>query len=302
MSKVGVQSPSLVSIIIPTYNHAKYLKIALDSVVSQDYTNWEAVVINNYSTDNTEEVVRSFYDDRIKLVNYKNNGIIGASRNVGISFSKGEWVAFLDSDDVWCPKKLSICMSFVDADVELIAHALHWIGDLDRIVHPGPAKRAKFSGLLYQGSCLTPSGVMVRKTELEKVGLFTEDPEIVGAEDYHLWLKLAQNKINMKFILGVYGQYRIHKGNESKNIERLLNANLKIMTEFEIVQNDNFGEIAKKRLRYATIYYGAARGFQLNKQYKKSLKYVAISFIKWPFLYKNYIVLLLVAYGIIFQK
>ena len=74
------------------------------------------------------------------------------------------------------------------------------------------------------------------------------------------------------------------------------------MTEFEIVQNDNFGEIAKKRLRYATIYYGAARGFQLNKQYKKSLKYVAISFIKWPFLYKNYIVLLLVAYGIIFQK
>ena len=302
MSKVGALNQLLVSVVIPTYNHAKYLKIALDSVVNQDYKNWEAIVINNYSNDNTEDVVRSFCDDRIKLINYKNNGIIGASRNKGILFSKGEWIAFLDSDDAWCAEKLSACMSFLGKEVGLISHGLHWIGDLDRVVHPGHAKRAEFTRLLYEGSCLTPSGVIVKKTELEKVGLFTEDAEIVGAEDYHLWLKLAKNKTKMKFIEGVYGQYRIHNGNESKNIERLLRANLKIMAEFKNKENINFREKIKERVRYATIYYGAARGFQLNKQYKKSIKFLLISFLKWPFLYKNYIVGVLLAYQFLLQR
>jgi glycosyltransferase involved in cell wall biosynthesis len=302
VSKLSTLNQPLVSIVIPTYNHAKYLKIALDSVVSQEYTNWEALVINNYSSDNTEDVVRSFSDSRIKLINYKNNGIIGASRNLGISLAKGEWIAFLDSDDAWFPEKLLACISFLDDEVGLISHALHWIGDLDRIVYSGPAKRAKFSRLLYEGSCLTPSGVIVRKTELEKVGLFTEDAEIVGAEDYHLWLKLAKNGTKMKFIEGVYGQYRVHKGNESKNIERLLNANLKIMAEFKAVKNTVFREKLNERVRYAIIYYGAARGFQLNKQYKKSINYLFKSILKWPFLYKNYLVLIILSYAILFQK
>ena len=90
-----------VSIVIPTYNHGYFLKKCLQSVIDQTLTDWEAIVINNFSEDNTIDVVNSFHDPRIHLVNFKNNGIIAASRNEGIKISNADLIAFLDSDDSW---------------------------------------------------------------------------------------------------------------------------------------------------------------------------------------------------------
>ena len=89
-----VQVPAMsnqpfVTVVIPTFNHAKLLRRALDSVVAQTFDNWEAIVINNFSTDETIEVVESYQDDRIKLINFKNNGVIAASRNQGIKNARG---------------------------------------------------------------------------------------------------------------------------------------------------------------------------------------------------------------------
>ena len=89
----------LVSVVIPTYNHARYLARALQSVLDQTYTNWEAIVIDNHSTDNTDEVMASFADSRITLLKIHNNGVIAASRNIGIRAANSEWITFLDSDD-----------------------------------------------------------------------------------------------------------------------------------------------------------------------------------------------------------
>ena len=91
----------LVSVIIPTYNQAHYLVRALQSVLDQTYINWEAIVIDNYSTDNTDEVMADFADPSVTYLKIHNNGVIAASRNEGIRAAKGEWVAFLDSDDWW---------------------------------------------------------------------------------------------------------------------------------------------------------------------------------------------------------
>ena len=104
-----------VSVVIPTFNHAKFLKKALDSVVAQTFQNWEAVVVNNFSTDNTIEVVNSFADPRIKLFNFSNNGVIAASRNHGLKEAAGDFIAFLDSDDVWYPNKLQKCVEQASA-------------------------------------------------------------------------------------------------------------------------------------------------------------------------------------------
>jgi glycosyltransferase involved in cell wall biosynthesis len=90
----------LVSVVIPTYNHARYLGRALQSVLDQTYKNWEAIVIDNHSTDNTAELIASFADQRITYLKIHNNGVIAASRNAGIRAAKGEWLAFLDSDDL----------------------------------------------------------------------------------------------------------------------------------------------------------------------------------------------------------
>ena len=94
------------SIVIPTYNCADYLKRALNSVFSQTYQNFEVIVVDNSSTDNTDVVLESFNEKKITVIKVHNKGIIAYSRNKGIEFSKGEWIAFLDSDDVWLPTKL----------------------------------------------------------------------------------------------------------------------------------------------------------------------------------------------------
>ena len=96
------------SVILPTYNRAKFIEGAITSVLNQDYLNWELIIIDNFSKDNTQEIVEKFNDKRIKYIKYKNNGIIAKSRNYGIKLSKGNYLAFLDSDDWWYSKKLTI--------------------------------------------------------------------------------------------------------------------------------------------------------------------------------------------------
>ncbi|EMO04349.1 glycosyltransferase-like protein, family 2 domain protein, partial [Leptospira interrogans serovar Icterohaemorrhagiae str. Verdun HP] len=96
----------LVSVVIPTYNHSDFLKLSLASVINQTYLNWEAIVIDNHSNDNTDEVVSSFGNSKVRLTKIKNNGVISVSRNLGIKEAKGDWISFLDSDDLWFPNKL----------------------------------------------------------------------------------------------------------------------------------------------------------------------------------------------------
>ena len=103
-----------VSVVIPTYNHAKFLGRALQSVLDQTYPSWEALVIDNHSQDDTNEVVKSFDDPRIRLLKIHNHGVIAASRNLGMREANGEWIAFLDSDDFWYPKKLETIMTAID--------------------------------------------------------------------------------------------------------------------------------------------------------------------------------------------
>jgi glycosyltransferase involved in cell wall biosynthesis len=103
-----------VSVIIPTYNRANYLKKSIQSVVSQTIKDIEIIVINNYSTDNTLEVINSFYDQRIQIINFKNDGVIARSRNKGLVQSTGKYIAFLDDDDIWCPDKLELQIKYLE--------------------------------------------------------------------------------------------------------------------------------------------------------------------------------------------
>ena len=96
----------VITVVIPTYNHAHFLRQALKSLQEQTIQEWEAVVVNNFSEDNTVEVVASFHDQRIRLTNFRNHGIIGASRNEGARQARADIIAFLDSDDTWFSRKL----------------------------------------------------------------------------------------------------------------------------------------------------------------------------------------------------
>ena len=100
------------SVIVPTFNRSKLLRRAIQSVFQQTYDNWELIIIDNYSEDNSLEVISSFDQSKIKLLQIKNNGVIGTSRNLGIKNAKGNYLAFLDSDDWWKKNKLQTSLSF----------------------------------------------------------------------------------------------------------------------------------------------------------------------------------------------
>ena len=112
----------LVSIVIPTYNQSEFLRQAIDCIINQTYGSWEAIVVNNFSTDETISVVEGFNDPRVSLINFSNDGVIARSRNLAISRARGEFVAFLDSDDLWEPTKLERSVERLKSGADLVCH------------------------------------------------------------------------------------------------------------------------------------------------------------------------------------
>lgn len=215
-----------VSVVIPTYNHAHFLGRALKSVLDQGYTNWEAIVIDNHSQDNTDAIVLAFKDPRISLLKIHNKGVIAASRNMGILAAKGEWVAFLDSDDLWYPQKLEIAVNEIqeDASIDVCSTDEVLVDETTgrrRLLKYGPYCSDFYRVLLVEGNLLSPSATLVRRDLLiSRDILFREDNEFVTAEDYDLWLRLANAGAKFKFINSVQGEYSIHSINSSGQIER----------------------------------------------------------------------------------
>lgn len=292
----------VVTVVIPTYNQAHFLREALVSLRAQTFPDWEAVIVNNFSDDDTVDVVESFSDLRMVLKNFRNKGIISASRNRGIALARGRYVAFLDSDDTWYPEKLAKCIAHFDNGVGLVCHGLRWIGVQERDVFCGPEQCATFDVLLNSGNCITPSATVVVKDLLESVGCFSEDPAIVTAEDYHLWIKLTQAGIKMYFIKEILGQYRIHSGNQSSSVMRQLYADLHVFNEF--LPNENSYSLKKQvrvRRRYCIAYYGAGRAMQRNGKLEQSWKLLFRGILYWPFFMKSYAAIIFGVVGVVKQ-
>jgi len=185
-----VVSQPLVSVIIPTFNRAWCLRAAIDSVWSQTYTNFELIVVDDGSTDNTKALL-SLYEG-ITVIYQENQGV-SAARNRGIAASKGELLAFLDSDDLWQPEKLASQVLFFTQhyDAMICQTEEIWIRNGRRIFPR--SKHKKESGYFFERSldlCLvSPSAVMMKRQLFDDVGLF--DEKLPACEDYDLWLRIG---------------------------------------------------------------------------------------------------------------
>ena len=293
----------LVSVVIPTFNHAPLLKRALDSVVAQTYSDWEAIVINNFSTDETIDVVNSFKDNRIRLVNFKNNGIIAASRNQGIKLAQGKFVAFLDSDDNWYPKKLERCIDHAMHGATLVCHGEIWINsDLStRAVMYGPVSRADYQSLLFRGNCISTSTTFIETELLRSVNGFDESTEIVTAEDYDLWIRLAATKPTTVFIPEILGEFHRLSNSASSAVLRNLSSEKAVLRKHFAEQPASVLTRLRQRHRLAIADYGAAR--QLTSQPVQALKLFASSIRLSPFVFKIYpAVLILIFISLIRYK
>lgn len=289
-----------VSVVIPTYNRAQLLREALASVRAQTFTDWEAVVVNNHSVDDTVDTVLRFEDPRIRLVNFRNHGVIAASRNVGIGMARGPIVAFLDSDDRWHPTKLERCLQALTDEVDVVGHGLVYArnGRVWKTRMTGPARLATYAELLYTGNCLATSAVLVRKRCLERVSGFTEAPEHVGAEDYDLWIRLAKDGARFAFVDELLGEYRVHGENFSREALRCIAAQFAVIERhFAEVTAASAWERLRRRKRRALVFYTAGRGLQDDGKWVDALRMYGKGALTFPFIAKLYVAALLTVCG-----
>lgn len=206
----------VVSVIIPSYNHAHLIGRALQSLIDQTYTQWEAIIVDNQSHDNTHDVIKQYDDPRIYTIKVNNHGVIAVSRNVGILQARGEWIAFLDSDDWWTKDKIELCMQYDNDNSDLIYHDLCIVGNRKGLFYKKKIKGRKIKhptliDLLINGNPIANSSVVVRKKLFTMLGGINESKEMIAAEDYNTWLRIAEISDKFVYIPKFLGYYLIHK-------------------------------------------------------------------------------------------
>jgi len=267
VEKLMSNTNPVVSVIIPTYNQADLLKKSLQSLLDQTFPDWEAIVIDNNSEDDTKEIVENLQDHRIIYKTIHNQGIIAASRNLGIHCAKGDYIAFLDSDDLWYPSKLSECLKEMQQGKEIVCHRL-WIrkdGILQNKLIPTPPHQNFYKTLLYKGnSVIATSAVMMKKQCFDRCGVFSEDPGMATAEDYELWLRLTKSNIRWGFISEVLGEYTVHSKNASSNVKRQMLAEEKVvMKYFKENESPHIDErLSYRKRRVMIVFHAGMRVWQ----------------------------------------
>ena len=179
-----------VSVVIPTYNRADYILEAIESVMSQTYRDFEIVVVDDGSTDDTAAIIRAEFSDKV-IYHYQPNRGVSHARNTGINIAKGNWIAFLDSDDEWLPEKLQVQLKTLQKhpDHQFCHTNEIWIRNGVRV--NSMVKHNKSGGYIFD-KCLalcviSPSSVLMRKSIFQQIGMFDEN--LPACEDYDYWLR-----------------------------------------------------------------------------------------------------------------
>ncbi len=212
-----------VSVIVPTYNRVHMVTEAIDSILNQTFKDFELIIVDNYSSDDTESIVKSYVDKRIRYFRNQNNGLVSVNRNYGIEKSHGEYIAFLDDDDLWLPEKLEKQVELLDSNKELaLVYSDCYIIDGDGSLRENtyfhgirPFRENVFNELL-KGNFIPMLTVAVRREALDKVGVFNLRYKI--CQDYDLWLRIAKY-YPIDFIEQPLAKYRFYgESSSQKNI------------------------------------------------------------------------------------
>lgn len=212
----------LVSVIMPSYNAERYIAESISSVCAQTYPDWELIVIDDGSTDSTASVVRRLAaaDFRIRLITQPNGGPARA-RNAGIAAAHGDLIAFLDSDDLWVPHKLTAQAAVIDSEAVDLVFSDGWIFPEDEVeaetqsfwMVAGRFSGAEMFRLCFVGNRIATLSVLARRDALARVGFFDED--MINCEDYDLWMRLAGNGAAFYGMSDKLVRYRLRAGSLS---------------------------------------------------------------------------------------
>jgi glycosyltransferase involved in cell wall biosynthesis len=210
------------SVIIPTFNRAERLWIALKSLEKQSFKDFEVIVCDDGSNDNTKEIADSFRKKlNLTYLNEENSGGPARPRNNGLKIAKGGWICFLDSDDYWYSEKLDICWIHTELS-DFIYHDMDISGEnipenQRHFICRKISNINTFSDLLQNWNTMANSGVMVRKSIISLAGYFDENKSVHGIEDFDMWLRIAKITNRFTYIHMSLGCYYLSPDSFSKN-------------------------------------------------------------------------------------
>jgi len=296
----GSKREPLVSVITPAWNAAQYIQPTMDSLLKQSYSNWEWLIVDDGSTDNTREIIARQSDSRIRLIQNKHTGLPAAGRNVGLANAKGDFVAFLDSDDLWLPEKIEqqIALFEKEPDVGLVfsPYAVWNDGETsphrilpDDIAHlPNPGN---YFALLCLKNRIGNSTVVVRRSLLLEHGNLDEDPAVRGSEDYELWLRLSRFT-RFAFVPVPLIWYRVHANSVSSNETRNCRTSMRVIEKI-LARYPEDGQRPSSRCLKANWQYYLGRAQLLDGLDDKGRRALANSLLLWPFNSRAWLYLLI---------
>lgn len=214
----------LISIVMATFNQGQFIKNSIMTVLEQTYTNWELIIVDNYSSDDTIQIIREFDNPKIRYFCFSNQGVVARSRNFGANKAYGKYLAFLDSDDLWNPTKLAC---FVKNPAPLWGHSMtkidasnNLLTDCDGKSLCAKCENKSWRSMLMDGNSLPLSSMIVDRVLFRDVGGFSESIAFKTVEDFELVFKIC-GKYSVSTKCGpVLGYYRVHKANLSRQSMR----------------------------------------------------------------------------------
>ena len=281
-----MENKPVVSVIIPTYNRAHLIGGAIKSVLNQTYQDFEIIVVDDGSTDNTGEIIRGFKDKRVKYIKkYKENKGSSVARNIGIKVARGKYIALLDSDDEWLPEKLDKQIKVLQSEspeVGVVYSNLLYIDENGKNMSKfrNPKKEGYiYEDLLGKNYVGTNSTLLIRKECFNRVGLF--DDLLNTQQDWDMWIRIAKY---YRFVLIKVPlvKYRLHSNQISRNLE------LKIITANRILVK-YANELEKRRGVHSKHYFYIGLRFCRIGKTKEGRRYLLKAISLYPFCIMYYI-------------
>ncbi len=284
-----------VSVVIPTYNYAQYIEEAVDSVLVQTHKDCEIIVVDDGSTDDTRVVVSQYAPD-VKYIYQKNQGL-SAARNTGIRNSKGEYIAVLDSDDLWLSCKLEKQIRLFEANSRLglvysdglvFGEELAW----DDLSFGGNMNfyRGRIFDKLVLGNFIPCLSVVIKRSCFDKVGLF--DISLDACADWDMWLRISSH-YEVDYVDELLVKYRKHRGSLGTRTEMVEENALKVLEK--IFLEKNVPSILKRKaysnayLRSGGLYHKAMKPGKSRSRFFKSLLLYPFSFTPWVSVAKSFV-------------
>ena len=278
----------LVSVIVPVYNRAHLVSETIESILAQTYEPVEIILINDGSTDESLSILKKYesqFPENIRVIDQKNQGQI-AARNNGIKIARGEYVAFLDSDDLWLEEKLERQIPLFEEGVALVYSGTNIIDENGRTIRIEPADQS-ISGYIYPQllvkNRMTGGTVVVTAEVLKQVGVFSS--EFKAAENWDLWLRICK-LYSARVVSEPLIKYRVHSQNMSGDGQLMLDAKLQIIKKHCDIHSKDSVVARYSRQAYADYHYRAGLNYFASAQYQLARREF-ISVLKFSWLYED---------------